>query len=283
MTTVYGQRFIIRDENAVHTLGGGIVLRPVATRLRGDVATETARLTRLETGDELDRVEEVLRRARFTRPSDLDLCAHTGVEVGDLPRIMDRLRSQQRYIPIAGTETYAVPSARDDLGTRLTAWLERHHRTHPELPGRPVDAVLGWFERITNRTLTRPLMDLFVQEGRIKRLGRFICAAAFAPKLSRSDEKLMQGMIVEIRDAGFQPPSLDTIAVAAQADKKRREQLREKVAGVIAAEGGVSVARVREMLGSTRKFVVPFLEYLDRIGLTKRVGDQRVLNDPNDP
>ncbi len=310
VTTVYGQRFIIRDENAVRTLGGGIVLRPVATRLRGDIATETARLTRLETGDEASRVEEVLRRARFTRPSDLDLCAQAGVEVGDVPRIMDRLRSQQRYIPIAGTETYAVPSARDDLGTRLTAWLERHHRTHPELPGRPVDTVLGWFERITNRTLTRPLMDLFVQEGRIKRLGRFVCAAAFAPKLSRSDEKLMQGMIAEIRDAGFQPPSLDTIAAAAQADKKRRErlatlavamgelvqiepkmllhvdveqQLREKVAGVIAAEGGVSVARVREMLASTRKFVVPFLEYLDRIGLTKRVGDQRVLNDPNDP
>jgi len=34
---------------------------------------------------------------------------------------------------------------------------------------------------------------------------------------------------------------------------------------------------VREELGSSRKYVVPFVEYLDRVGFTKRVGDQRVL------
>ena len=310
VTTVYGQRFIIRDENAVRTIGGGIVLRPVATRRRGDVETETARLAKLENGDDADRVEEVLRRARFSRPSDLDLCAQTGVELDDLPGVIERLRSENRYIPIAGTDIYAVPSARDDLDTRLTTWLERHHRNHPELPGRPVDTVVGWFERITSRTLSRPLMDWFLESGRIKRLGKFICASAFAPTLSRSDEKLLAAMIAEIRDAGFQPPLLDAISSASQTDKKRRErlatlaiamgelvqiepkmllhvdvaeQLREKVAGQITAEGGVSVAQVRELLGSTRKFVVPFLEYLDRTGFTKRVGDQRVLNDPTDP
>ena len=55
------------------------------------------------------------------------------------------------------------------------------------------------------------------------------------------------------------------------------KQLRAKVAELIARVGAVSVAQVREALDSSRKFVVPFVEYLDRAGFTKRVGDQRVL------
>jgi len=55
------------------------------------------------------------------------------------------------------------------------------------------------------------------------------------------------------------------------------KQLRAKVADLIMRVGAVSVAQVREALESSRKFVVPFVEYLDRVGFTKRVGDQRVL------
>ncbi len=40
---------------------------------------------------------------------------------------------------------------------------------------------------------------------------------------------------------------------------------------------GASVAQIREALGSSRKYVVHFLEYLDRVGFTRRDGDVRVL------
>ncbi len=306
ITTTYGQRFIIRDDGAVRTLGGGIVLRPVASRKRRTAEVESDRLRQLETGDSDERVEEVLRRARFAKPTDLQLCAFAGVELDELPQVLDRLRAAKRWAPVAGTEIYAVPAALDDLASRLTAWLERHHRNHPDLPGRPVDSVTGWLERMTHRTLTRPLLEHFVQSKAIKLLGRFACAPAFAPKLTAADERIMDAMIQEIRTGGFQPPSLETVAAASKVDKKRRErlatlavamgelvkidgktflhadtelQLREKIAGAIRREGSVTVAQVRETLDSTRKFVVPFLEYLDRIGFTKRVGDRRELEE----
>jgi selenocysteine-specific elongation factor len=53
--------------------------------------------------------------------------------------------------------------------------------------------------------------------------------------------------------------------------------LRARVSGLIRDRGKVTVADVREALVSSRKFVVPFLEYLDRVGLTRREGDFRVL------
>ena len=49
---------------------------------------------------------------------------------------------------------------------------------------------------------------------------------------------------------------------------------------MITKQGTVTVADVREGTGSSRKYVVPFMEYLDRVGFTKREGDARRLVDP---
>ncbi|MFQ5495611.1 MAG: selenocysteine-specific translation elongation factor, partial [Phycisphaerae bacterium] len=304
ITAAYGQRFILRDQNATRTLGGGVVLRPLVQGKRRNAAVESERLKTLETGDKIDRVEEVLRAARFEKPTDLTLCAHAGVELDELPDILDALRDQGRWVPLGDTDVCAVPAAVDDLAGRLGHWLERHHRKHPELPGRPADSVIGYLERITGRTVARALFDRFIETGTIKRLGRFVCSPAFAPSLSAADEKLLGAMIEEIRAGGFQPPSLDNLNVASKANKKRRSRLatlavatgelvpvngslylhadserrlRDEVTSMIKRQGGVTVAEVREALGSSRKFVVPFMEYLDRVGFTKRVGDRRVL------
>jgi selenocysteine-specific elongation factor len=52
-----------------------------------------------------------------------------------------------------------------------------------------------------------------------------------------------------------------------------RRLVRERL-----AEGkGLTVAEIRDMLGTTRKYAVPLCEYLDRVGVTRREGDLRVL------
>ncbi|MCH7993939.1 MAG: selenocysteine-specific translation elongation factor [Planctomycetes bacterium] len=306
ITATYGQRFIIRDESATQTMGGGMVLRPVARRRRQSEEREIEDLRNLENGDAVERVEQVLRFSGFTRPTDLQICARAGVELDEIPDLLARLRDERRYVSIDGTDVFAVPQALDDLADRLSSWLERYHRTHPDQPGRHADAVVGWLERITTKALARPLFDRLVRKKKMKPFGRFVCLPAFAPELTKGDEKFLKQVIDEIRTAEFAPPALYALACAKPADKKRLErlitlavamgelvpidgkiylhaeserQLRSHVAEQIAREGRVTVASVRESLDSSRKFVVPFLEYLDKVGFTKRVGDYRVLAD----
>ena len=64
------------------------------------------------------------------------------------------------------------------------------------------------------------------------------------------------------------------IYLHADAEAEMRQRVRDKLAG---GGPGVTVAEIRDLLGTTRKYAVPFCEYLDRIGLTKREGDLRVL------
>jgi len=55
------------------------------------------------------------------------------------------------------------------------------------------------------------------------------------------------------------------------------KQLRERVTRSLARSGGMTLSEIRQLLETSRKFAVPLCEYLDRIGLTHRVGDRRVL------
>ncbi len=310
ITCVYGQRFILRDESATRTIGGGVVLRPSTQRRRriGDDTIEA--LTALATGNPVDRLAQVLTTAAFDPPTDLQMCARSGVELGELTDLMTRLKSDGTWAPVATTGHFATPQTVEHMTRRLVSWLERHHRAHPQLPGRPVDSVLGWLERVTtHRALARPLLDQMIASKIVKPLGRFICSPAFAPELSAADEKLLSVLVSEVREGGFQPPTLDGVSIATQAGRKRitrlatlavamgelvaiegrmylhadaEHSLRKTVADLISASGGVTVAQVREALDSSRKFVVPFLEYLDRIGFTQRTGDERTLVQDDD-
>ena len=53
--------------------------------------------------------------------------------------------------------------------------------------------------------------------------------------------------------------------------------MRRKVTERLQNGPGATVAEIRDLLGTTRKYAVPLCEYLDRIGLTKREGDLREL------
>lgn len=45
-------------------------------------------------------------------------------------------------------------------------------------------------------------------------------------------------------------------------------------------DGGITPAALRERLGLSRKFLIPLLEWSDREGITRRVGERRVLVAP---
>ena len=53
--------------------------------------------------------------------------------------------------------------------------------------------------------------------------------------------------------------------------------MRRLVSERLREGSGLTVAEIRDILGTTRKYAVPLCEYLDRIGVTRREGDLRLL------
>ena len=54
-------------------------------------------------------------------------------------------------------------------------------------------------------------------------------------------------------------------------------EMRRLITEKLASGPGLTVAEIRDLLGTTRKYAVPLCEYLDRIGVTRREGDLRIL------
>ena len=135
--------------------------------------------------------------------------------------------------------------------------------------------------------------------GDLRRIGR----ADFKPKLSANLRKLKDKLVAAYQEAGFQPPEpasfadqaggnaanlkdlfdvcvaegylakvTDDIYLHADAEAEMRRGVTER----LAKGSGLTVAEIRDLLGTTRKYAVPLCEYLDRVGVTRREGDLRV-------
>ena len=55
------------------------------------------------------------------------------------------------------------------------------------------------------------------------------------------------------------------------------EQMQDAVIQFLSEKGSATASQIRQKIGTTRRVIIPFLEYLDRMGVTRRIGDERVL------
>jgi len=303
----YGQRFILRAENASRTIGGGVVLRFGSRRLRRVFTANPEGLDEMQCGEETRRLEEVLRLSRFERPSRLALCATTGIHVDRIDEHLSDLEQAGKLVTIAGCPVPVSAATLDDLLARAGRWLERFHKGNPEEPGCPVDRFIGWLDRKSNKGTGRALFDRLVKAKGVKVLGKYACLREFAPAMSKQDERILKEMVDEFEQAAYQPPAPNKLQVAGRYDAKRIERLlkiavahgalvridanihlpaaaesklRDMIREMITAGEEVTVSALRERLNSSRKYMVPILEYLDRVGFTHRDGDARVLAKP---
>ncbi|PYK62501.1 MAG: hypothetical protein DME50_19225, partial [Verrucomicrobia bacterium] len=59
--------------------------------------------------------------------------------------------------------------------------------------------------------------------------------------------------------------------------RRAAEQMQNTIAGFLSENGSATASQLRQKIGTTRRVIIPFLEYLDRMGVTRRIGDERVL------
>ena len=303
----WGRRFIIRDETDARTIGGGVVLRPVSRRLtRRDVA-DIAGLNVMLAGDGADRIEEVFR-FEGGQIDELKLACLSGVAEDAVNERIAELKQADLLMDVGDSGQLVAASMIEDCCRRAADRLRQFHDKHPDDPGYPMDSFVGWLKGKWGEGVGAYVLEQMKagSSPALQVLGRYCCLSEFAPKMSDQDRQLLKAIIDEYNTSAFQPPAASALKCASSASKarvnklikiatatgelvqiapdillhaERLEQLKKQMAQAITERGALAVADVRTMIDSSRKYVVPLVEYLDRSGFTKRVGDQRVLAD----
>jgi selenocysteine-specific elongation factor len=306
VTAVWGQPFVLRDSSAEHTLGGGQVLQPDASKIRRRHIEVLERVERLWSDDPLVRAEVVAWFGGYAGSTLADFVRGAGLSAQSVSSVLEELQTKGNLAALpVGTKKVVLHSDRlAEIETRLLDALATLHEQNPLMTTHDRQGILAQLDYVGDVGVLQAIVDRVLQAKKLVGDARRIARADFKPKLSANQRKLKDQIVEATRAAGFQPPepasfvakaggiasSLKDIYEVAIAEgllvrvtpevylhgevaADMLTRLRDK----LASGAGATVAEIRDLLGTTRKYAVPLCEYLDRIGVTRREGDLRYL------
>jgi selenocysteine-specific elongation factor len=306
-TATWGQPFVLRGSSATMTLGGGQVLQPVAKKIRRRHLEILERVERLWTGDPEERALTVAWFGGFAGFTLADLVRGANLAPDQAADLIERLKGQGKLVNVAISPARQLLLHADiikELDERILQALGRLHEEFPLMTTHDRQKVQSQLDYVGDEQLVHAAVDRLLQRkqlvGDLRRLGR----ADFKPKLSGNLRKLKDKLVAEFKEAGFQPPEPKSFAGQAGGNAANLKDLfevcvaegllvqvsddvylhsdvdadmRRRLSVRLAAGPGLTVAEIRDILGTTRKYAVPICEYLDRVGFTRREGDLRSL------
>ncbi len=305
MVALAGDRFVIRDETNMRTLGGGVVLNPVGRRMRKPIGRYVKHLGALGGQFGPAAVESMLslQDSLAMPPARLAQLFNT-----PLTEIEVALKDA-RFIRLSlGDEEGFTTAVKWEEMKRFTlAALARHHREEPLAPGLEMEALRSRLPYEVAPRAFRGLVDRICREAGIVREGSALRLANHLVRLGGDDGKNGERIEALLKEAGFQPPDLKQLSEALKLpatelgrlrtlmtameragrvvkvatdlyyDRGALEAARTMLVERIKIDGEITAAVYRDALNASRKFAIVLLDYFDHSGLTTRVGDVRKL------
>jgi selenocysteine-specific elongation factor len=291
---VKGDFFVIRS--AEDTLGGGQIVDPNPRRRHRRFSPEVEeRLMMLDQGTGEDILLSV---AEQWGPCDLTaLSRRSNLPVAEVLERTARLAADGDVVVLGelGADSDAVVySAQgwDILKSKMFVALQTYHSQYPLRRGAPVQEIrsrLGLSQPIFTRALARLASESYVVEeapflrlpghrvsltpkmqGQVTEYLKALGREPYTPPSEQPLEPELLGALIDQGQVVRVNPSVVFTAAAYQ-------EMADRVISHLRSNGSITVADARTMFNSSRKYVLPLLEYLDQQHITRRVGDERVL------
>jgi selenocysteine-specific elongation factor len=300
-----GDRIVLRTENASGTVGGGVVIEPLVAR----IPHRRQRLidALLERAENLDDPEALVRGALDAAGdrgvTGQEVAARTALRADVVERVLAALGASRDATPVGRQGRWLRASAFDEVTRRVDAAVQRLHAEDAAVDNLPLATVRSALGRVEPVVLEDAIAWL-IAKGRLVRLPTGnVRHRDHAASMSAEDEARCADVLRLLEAGGGQPPEvpdleaalgLDTPAVLRALkllDTRGKvfktethwfaaswvEEARRRLATHAERHGGFTPADARTLLDSTRKWVIPFLEALDKTGFSRRQGDRRLV------
>ena len=294
ITVMTGDRYIIRRFSPLLTIGGGEILDVSPKRRnRNDRMKD---LEVLEYGSLRDKLMVKIVQGGANGVTMAEISGWTKAEPPEVQREITSLVKAGGLLQIEGR--IISQKAFDAFSKKTLATLNTFHKENPIKPGIPKEALravhMGLDQKVFE-ALLRLIKEVVIEKD-ILRLD------SFSISLSTDKKTLKEDILKILEDAGFQPPSRDGLAKSVSitpheatellkimATEKilvrikdslyismnNHQKMMDRLSAFFSGSPEMAVAEFRDMLGTSRKFAIPFLEYLDSNKITLRVGEVR--------
>ena len=293
-------RFILRQFSPVVTIAGGVVLdaAPQARRISAVDYATFLRSLQSPSREELLAARIVRRQARGLLLSDA--VAETGWLAAQLAPVVAALLQAKQIVQIGEllVASESFQCARTALLSRLTSFHDKNRlvtgMNRQELRDQ-LDLEPSVFAGVVESLVHEHRIEL--QEELIRIPGRGVAM--------QTDEAESQRRIEEaFLNAGLEVPALKDVLASLKLDRARAQQivtlllrnrtlikvneelvfhhqpladLKAKLLEMKSSSPKIDISRFKNMTGVTRKYAIPLLEYFDREHVTRRVGNERII------
>jgi len=293
-----GDRFVLRFYSPTKTLGGGIVLDPTASRHRRNDPSIVERLQRTLQGNPDDIVLDVLA-ASETGLIKPEIIRKSGLSEQEVTSALKRLANESRVVEHGGR--WLAQIAYDGIAARIRTALDAYHSANPMRSGMPKEELRAHFGSRMDPKGFQAVIALMAASGEIVASENTVRLSSHTPKLDERQQNILSSISTEMLNAGVNPPLVGELVQKYGPETReilsflveRGElvkvtpdllfhsrvirQTEEALRRYLQANGRMTVAQFRDLVGSSRKYVVPLLEYFDAKRVTRRVGDFRIL------
>jgi selenocysteine-specific elongation factor len=291
LAVAVGDRFVLRRPSPPETLGGGAVADISGERMRRR-REAVAVLERRTAPTAASRLLAALDVARTPEEAG----ARSGLDAGERDAAARELLESGRALTLG--DALLARESFEALAVRIERTLAATHRRAPLRSGPPREEIRSSVDLPAKRF--NALVDHLVRGGRIVERGSTLGLPGHVPTLTGEQESAWSRARAALAREPLQPPSPSTLESEYGIDRELVAALAERgdlvrigteavflpdavarfadtVVGELVANGTITVARARDLTGSSRKHVLPLLGFLDDRGLTRRSGDDRIL------
>ncbi len=301
---LHGDRFILRDQSATRTLGGGVVLDPFVTTGSTRGRSKEAREGELAAFEQPTPQTTLQALIQLGRPIDLQRFE----TLFNMPPTHAAVLYDKATLVMLGKDTrVGVPRARhQQIVDAVVPQLEAFHKAHPQATGEETETLRKKIAPELSADAFGAVLRALTDARKIETSGSIARLPAHSTTANTADEKMWQIVKPALETAGFNSPQIKDLALQLKLkepivkdflyrktksgeiyrvtpDRFYTKDTLAKLAATAQATaqaqptGIFTAAQYRDWTGVGRGLAIEILEFMDTLGVTQRIGDTRKM------
>ena len=297
-----GDKFVVRFYSPMETIGGGIVLEPNPKKKKRFDKDAIEELQRKESGSSEDVIELHVKSHEETMITVTELAKLTALSMEEVTEDVQSLE-QQGIVKVfrMKKDTYVWHTIHEQhMRHRLTEALCGYHETYPYRYGMKKAEIHMTYMKKVKLNVFDLYVEMLSEEGALKRHQEFLQLPEFEVRKDAVYEKVLKTVQKQFEKAQFDFQRFseisfgnikreevedimlllidEDIVVKITEDiytlKSIIEKAKEVIQNRLKENPLITIAEVRDLLGTSRKSAKPILEYMDSIKVTKKNGTE---------
>ena len=305
VTCVKDDRFVLRSETPVRTVGGGVILNPIPKKHKRLKESISEGLTSITAGDIEAGIDFQIEQTGYNGISFDDLKLMTNLSEKKLEAVMSKLLSDRKAIQVdKENKIFIHEKTLVSFNDKLLSLLTNYHKQYPLKNGMPKEELKSKFPDFAGGRFFNHAIQKLIKDAKVIQSENVVHLSTHKVDL-KEDQKIIKEKIFDTYSKnGLTPPTFKQMHEELNIDSKAAKDvllllvkegkiikakddlffessaiktLEKQLYDFLIERDEISAPQFKDMTGLSRKYLIPILEYFDSINFTIRVGDSRKL------